>query len=77
MNREARRELVEKARRFDEKKAQQLIADRDYQALDQMVIEHLLGRQRRQSEPPRESCEKRIQDSSEASLSEPAPGLSP
>lgn len=35
--------LVEKARSFDEKKAQQLIADRDYQALDQMVIEHLLG----------------------------------
>jgi xylose isomerase len=36
--------LVEKARAFDEKRALQLIADRDYQALDQMVIEHLLGR---------------------------------
>jgi xylose isomerase len=35
--------LVEKARSFDEKAAQQLIADRNYQALDQMVIEHLLG----------------------------------
>lgn len=36
--------LVEKARTFDDKAAQALIADRDYQALDQMVIEHLLGR---------------------------------
>jgi len=36
--------LVEKARSFDEKAAQKLIADRDYQALDQMVIEHLLGK---------------------------------
>jgi len=36
--------LVEKARSFNEAKAKQLIADRDYQALDQMVIEHLLGR---------------------------------
>ena len=36
--------LVEKARAFDEKRVRQLIADRDYQALDQMVIEHLLGR---------------------------------
>src|SRR5438477_1319531 len=36
--------LVEKARSFNEKKAQRLIADRDYQALDQMVIEHLLGK---------------------------------
>src|SRR5438445_636589 len=35
--------LVEKARSFDEKKAQQLIADRNYQDLDQMVIEHLLS----------------------------------
>src|SRR5438093_7435019 len=35
--------LVEKARSFDEKKASALIADRNYQALDQMVIEHLLG----------------------------------
>jgi xylose isomerase len=36
--------LLEKARSFDEKKAQQLIADRNYQDLDQMVIEHLMGR---------------------------------
>jgi xylose isomerase len=36
--------LVEKARSFDEKTAQKLIAERHYQALDQMVIEHLLGR---------------------------------
>jgi xylose isomerase len=36
--------LVEKARSFDEKQAALLIADRDYQALDQMVIEHLLGK---------------------------------
>jgi xylose isomerase len=36
--------LVEKARSFDEKAAQKLVATRDYQALDQMVIEHLLGR---------------------------------
>ena len=35
--------LVEKVRTFDEAAAQKLIADRDYQALDQMVIEHLLG----------------------------------
>jgi len=35
--------LVEKARAFDEKTAQQPIADRNYQALDQMVVEHLLG----------------------------------
>ena len=35
--------LVEKARSFDEAAAKSLIADRDYQALDQMVIEHLLG----------------------------------
>lgn len=35
--------LVEKARSFDEAAAKALIADRDYQALDQMVIEHLLG----------------------------------
>ena len=35
--------LVQKARRFDEKTAQKLVANRDYQALDQMVIEHLLG----------------------------------
>ncbi|MCI0746659.1 MAG: xylose isomerase, partial [Verrucomicrobia subdivision 3 bacterium] len=36
--------LVEKARSFNEKTAQKLIADRNYQALDQMVIEHLLGK---------------------------------
>jgi xylose isomerase len=36
--------LLAKARSFDEKKAQALIDDRDYQALDQLVIEHLLGR---------------------------------
>jgi len=36
--------LVEKARSFDEIRAKELIADRDYAALDQMVIEHLLGR---------------------------------
>jgi len=36
--------LVAKARAFDERKAQQLIAERNYQDLDQMVIEHLLGR---------------------------------
>ncbi len=35
--------LVEKARTFDEAAANQLIADRNYQALDQIVIEHLLG----------------------------------
>jgi xylose isomerase len=36
--------LVEKSRGFDDKKAQALIAERDYQALDQLVLEHLLGR---------------------------------
>jgi xylose isomerase len=36
--------LLDKARSFDEKRAQKLIAERNYQALDQMVIEHLLGR---------------------------------
>jgi xylose isomerase len=35
--------LVRKARTFDEKTAQQLIADRDYAALDQLVLEHLMG----------------------------------
>jgi xylose isomerase len=35
--------LLEKARAFDEKAANALIADRNYQALDQLVIEHLLG----------------------------------
>jgi xylose isomerase len=36
--------LVEKARSFDEARAKSMINDRDYQALDQMVIEHLLGK---------------------------------
>jgi xylose isomerase len=36
--------LVEKARTYDEKQAQALIADRDYAALDQLALEHLLGR---------------------------------
>ena len=35
--------LVEKARSFDQAAAQALIADRNYQGLDQLVIEHLLG----------------------------------
>jgi xylose isomerase len=36
--------LVDKARSFNEKKAQQLTAERDYAALDQMVLEHLMGK---------------------------------
>jgi xylose isomerase len=36
--------LLEKARSFDEKKAQALIADRNYAALDQMVLEHLMAK---------------------------------
>ena len=36
--------LVEKARTFDEAGAQKLIADRNYAALDQMVLEHLMGK---------------------------------
>ena len=36
--------LVQKARTYDEKTAKQLIADRNYAALDQLVIEHLLGK---------------------------------
>ena len=36
--------LVEKVRSFNEKKAQSLIADRNYATLDQMVLEHLMGR---------------------------------
>ena len=36
--------LLEKVRSFDEKQARALIAARDYQALDQLVIEHLLGK---------------------------------
>lgn len=35
--------LLEKVRSFDEKAARSLIANRDYQALDQLVIEHLMG----------------------------------
>jgi xylose isomerase len=35
--------LLEKARSFDEAKARSLIADRNYQDLDQMVLEHLMG----------------------------------
>ncbi len=35
--------LVEKSRSFDEKAAAALVKNRDYQALDQLVIEHLLG----------------------------------
>jgi xylose isomerase len=35
--------LVDKARSFNETQARQLIAERHYQALDQMVLEHLLG----------------------------------
>jgi xylose isomerase len=36
--------LLDKVRSFDERAAQALIADRNYQALDQMVIEHLMGK---------------------------------
>jgi len=36
--------LVEKARTYPEKQAQALIADRNYQDLDQLVIEHLMGK---------------------------------
>jgi len=35
--------LLRKARTFDEKTAQQLVADRNYAALDLMVLEHLMG----------------------------------
>jgi hypothetical protein len=35
--------LVEKARSFDEAKARVLVSDRNYQDLDQMVLEHLMG----------------------------------
>lgn len=35
--------LVEKARTYDQNAAAQFIAERNYQALDQLVIEHLLG----------------------------------
>lgn len=36
--------LLAKVRSFNEKRAKEFIAARDYQGLDQMVIEHLLGR---------------------------------
>jgi xylose isomerase len=36
--------LLEKARSFDESGARGLIAQRDYAALDQMVLEHLMGK---------------------------------
>ena len=36
--------LVEKAKTFDEKTARQMVAERNYQALDQLVLEHLMGR---------------------------------
>lgn len=36
--------LLEKVRSFDESKAAQLVAERNYQALDQMVIDHLMGK---------------------------------
>jgi xylose isomerase len=35
--------LVGKARTFPEKEAQALVADRNYAALDQLVLEHLMG----------------------------------
>ena len=35
--------LVDRARAFPEAQAKKLIADRNYQDLDQFVIEHLLG----------------------------------
>ncbi|HNQ87705.1 MAG TPA: TIM barrel protein [Verrucomicrobiota bacterium] len=36
--------LVEKARTYPEAEARQLVADRNYAALDQLVLEHLMGR---------------------------------
>jgi len=36
--------LVMKARTFNDKAAERLVAERNYQALDQMVIEHLMGK---------------------------------
>jgi xylose isomerase len=35
--------LLQKARTFDEKLEQQCIANRDYEALDLAIIEHLMG----------------------------------
>jgi xylose isomerase len=37
-------QLVSKARRFPERQARELIADRNYQDLDQLVLEHLMGK---------------------------------
>ena len=36
--------LVEKARSFPEAEARKLVADRNYAALDQLVLEHLMGK---------------------------------
>ena len=36
--------LVEKARTLDERRVAELIARRDYEELDQLILEHLLGR---------------------------------
>ena len=36
--------LLERALTFDEKAARQMVAERDYQALDQLVLDHLMGR---------------------------------
>ena len=36
--------LVEKSRTWDERQAQAFIADRNYAALDQMALEHLMGK---------------------------------
>jgi xylose isomerase len=36
--------LLEKVRSFDEKAAAALIAERDYEGLDQLILRHLLGR---------------------------------
>ena len=35
---------MEKARTFDETRAQELISKLEYQALDQLVLVHLLGK---------------------------------
>ena len=35
--------LVDKARSFDEAKAQSMIAERNYQDLDELVLCHLMG----------------------------------
>ena len=36
--------LLEKVRSFDENRASEFVAKRNYQALDQMVIDHLMGK---------------------------------